>query len=145
MSEKEIVPDWYVVAFDETKYWNLEKKDKRFIEKMVGVYFFDKNSQTHVAELTPSYYLAFGYNTIWFKRTAYTDKNERNDLRGELDQKYLYGPGVDNDGTYMHVSSLDAYTKKHKKMVYHYGKTDEDSSDGGEEEVREYINGNPPF
>ena len=141
MSHKDVKPDWYAVSFNDTKDWNIAAADKKYIKEIYSVYFFDKNKHVYLAEITPSYHLEFGYNDIIFTAKG----NDNDSKRDELHENYIYGFGVDNEDTYMHVGRLDAYMKKNKKRVHHYGKTDEDAEDGGSEEVREYLQGNPPL
>lgn len=141
-------PDWWVVALDETKHWNIPREDRRYIGKIIEVFFFNRNSYTYVAEITPSYYLIHAYNDVWFKRGS-------DSKREELHTKYIYDSGVTNEDTYMHVGTVENYMKKHPKMVYHYGQSDadhdeEDRESGdetrrAEDEVREWLNGNPPL
>ncbi len=145
MRDDHVVPDWYAICFDETKYWNVRPEDKRFIKGFIGVYMFDRNSKTYVAELTPSYALLHVYNDVIFKPKMYDGKHDRK--RDELQEHYLYSGGAYSEDTYMHVSSVESFMKKHKKKVYHYGSVDdwEDEADRGESIVREYLQGNPPF
>ena len=102
-SKKVSDSDFYAVAFDETKDYNIDPSDKRYIKAIFGVYIFDKNSHTYAAELTPSYWLEPVYTTIDF-----TDSDL--EMRDHLDQKYAH-EGM--EGMYVHVHTLDAYFKKH--------------------------------
>jgi hypothetical protein len=147
MSEsKPIIPDWYAVVFNETAYCNLQESSP-FIEKMISVYIYNANSVTHLCEITPSYFLAHVYDDVVFKDEAFAGmpEAEAEEKREEICDKLLHGPGsgVDQD-TYMHVSAVDAIPADRKN---HYGtprKTEADEGDG-EDEVREYYQGNCPF
>lgn len=48
-----------VIALDETEHWFLDGfgDDAQYVERVEGVYWFDKNTHTHCCEFTPSYWL----------------------------------------------------------------------------------------
>ena len=50
-----IKPDWWLVKLNERQYWCDEIQAKT--EAIFGVYAFDRNEQTHLCEITPSYCL----------------------------------------------------------------------------------------
>jgi len=128
---KSIPNDFRAVAFDETRYYRIDPGDKKHIKAIFGVYIYNKNEHTHVAEITPSYWLEPLHTVVLFKGPRPDES-----LRDELEQKYGYEP---MDGTYMHVYSVDVYVKKHPKLHFQYGEAEDI------EEVREYWQGNPPF
>ncbi len=138
MAEEKIKPDWWAVEIDETRNWNLDDKDRPFVEKITGVYFYDRNEHTHCCELTPSYYLRTLGSSIHFKSDTPDAVQER--ITDALASE-LYG----GDDIYMWVMHVEAIDDKHK---HHYGALD-DADDCTKEEqedaVREYYNGNSPF
>jgi hypothetical protein len=134
---KSIPNDFRAVALDETQYYRIDQEDKKHIKAIFGVYIYNKNEYTHVAEITPSYWLEPLHTVVLFKgRLASPATRQDESLRDELEQKYGYEP---MDDTYMHVYSIDAYVKKHPKLHFQYGEAEDI------EEVREYWQGNPPF
>lgn len=44
-------PDFYVIALNETRNWNLEGLDPAVL-KVEAVYLFDRNQHTHLCEIT---------------------------------------------------------------------------------------------
>ena len=134
--EKKIKPDWWCVAIDNTRYWNIAPEDKPKIERILSVYFYDKNEYTHLAELTPSYYMRALESVVVSNIDVDDAERER------LYEKYPPYEGADN--TYMHVRSVDQIADKWK---YHYGATRKhnETTEEQEEEVRDYLQGNPPF
>ena len=50
-------PDVYVVAIDETDMWHLGETDMQQVQRIEGVYFFDRNIVTHLGSLQGSYML----------------------------------------------------------------------------------------
>jgi len=59
MPEKFIRPNICVIALDETHYWQLPAEYKPYIQRIEGVYWFNRNLAVHLAEFTPSYELHF--------------------------------------------------------------------------------------
>lgn len=139
-TEKKIKPDWYCVAIDETAHWNLDDEDRPYIEKMMGLYIYDRNEHTYCCELTPSYYLRFIGGSIWYT-DAVTDE-----IKDRISDKYadsLYS----GDDCYMWVAHVEAMAEEYKD---HYGEFNEESYAEltpveMEDAVREYYNGNSPF
>lgn len=116
--------NWHVVAINDTHYWNLKEEDKPYIEKMLSVYYFDKNEITYCCEITPSYFLCGLYNTAVCK----LDTPEA--VRERIYDRY---EGEPCDDCYVHCSVADRMESKP------YGE-DED-----EDVVREYWQGNHPY
>jgi hypothetical protein len=55
--EKQVAPDYHVIAIKQNlDHWNIPDI-LRYIDRIEGVWLFDRNSQTHMCELTPSYIL----------------------------------------------------------------------------------------
>lgn len=131
---EKVKPDWYAAAIDETAHYTIEEEDKPFIERIVGVYFFDRNEYTHCCEVTPSHYLRYLSDSVRCKDDTPDDVRER------IYELYEHCGGED---CYMHVSSVDRIPEKFK---HHYGEPqDADAEDRGEGEVREHFQGNCPF
>ena len=140
--------DAYAVALNETEYYNIDAADRRFIERIDGVYVFDRNEHTHCCELTPSYFLIYAYTCIVF--TADADDAARDDLQ----DKYAYQP---SDDIYMHCHTVDRLVAAGTRdTVSHYGdvfpngmETDVDDPDDRHslemEHIREDLNCNSPF
>lgn len=124
-----IKPDWHAVAFDQTYAWNIAEEDKPFIEKMLGVYFFNKNERTNCCELTPSYWFHFLHNI------AVTTSDCPENVRERISERYEMSP--DDDGGFY------AWCSRIKDMeTVAYGPIDDDET---EDDIREYWQGNWPF
>jgi len=102
--------DFYVIALDETRNWNLEGLDPAVL-KVEAVYLFDRNQHTHLCEITPSYTL---YHVE--DRAAYADNtpNEVIDLVDGLIMAESSEPV-----TYYHASDIDKLIGK--VPTYHCG------------------------
>lgn len=110
------VIDAYAVALDETHYYNIDAADQPYINRILRVYLFDRNEQTHCCELTPSYYLIWLYASV-----ELTDAGQAldDDARGELYDRYETEPG---DDCYMHCHTVDRIIDaKEPGTVDHYG------------------------
>ena len=59
MSTKFIRPNICVIALDETQYWELPAEYKPYIERVEGIYWFNRKLAVHLAEFTGSYELHF--------------------------------------------------------------------------------------
>lgn len=73
----DVKPDWWCVALDETKHWNLSDEDKPFVKAIMGVYFYDANEYTYCCEITPSHYLRGLRGSICFRAGTPDDVMER--------------------------------------------------------------------
>ena len=52
----EVVTDWWFLAIDQTKDWNLDLlPHAEHIDKILTVLQFDRNRHVHCCEITPSY------------------------------------------------------------------------------------------
>lgn len=139
--------DAYVVAFDETDHYQIDDEDRPYIERIVGVYLFDRNQRTHCCELTPSYWLIHLYDEVRLTPLGMDcDDEYRLD---EIYQKYEYNGG---DDIYVHCHSVERIIAKADAKpftVYHYGDTevDEDDVDYDDqmEALREELSCNHPF
>lgn len=133
-----VKPDWQSIYLDETRYWNLADADKPLIEKMIGVYVYDRNSVTYCCEVTPSYAMIHLYNSAWVGVDC-TDEDRKRIHSDYVDAAM----GSDDDVRYMHARDVDRIPDSQRKS---YGElSDADADDRGEAEVREYWQGNCPF
>ena len=141
-----LVPDWYVIAIDETEYWNIDEEHRALIDRMLGVYMFNWRKHTYLCEVTPSYKLVFHSNVMWLKQELHS-RDDFDELRDDLEHQYIYGGGTDNEPvTYMHSRDVDRRMNNYPELLYHYGTPSTYfEEDEGEEEVRDYVNGNSPF
>lgn len=139
--------DAYAVALDETEYYNIDPADAPHIERIMGVYLFDRNERTHCCELTPSYYLIHLYDEIVFSTDA-------DDVMEALDEKYAHEP---SDDIYVHCGEIEKIIREGRRdRINHYGDcaphdlcdeiADADERHGAEmEEIAEDMCGNCPF
>ena len=123
-SKPVIKPEWHCVAFDDTRYFDIEEEDKPYIEKILTVYFFDSNEYTYCCELTPSYYLRF------LNHVAYCNSDIPEDVRDRINERYEL---IQCEDAYMYVSVVSR-----KETIVFDGEATED-------EVREYWQGNPVY
>jgi hypothetical protein len=135
-SEKKIEPEYWAIQFDETRYYNIGPKDKPYIKRIFCVYVFNRHEATHLAEITPSYFLMYVNSWIDYKKNM--DKHE--EIRDEIEERFLYS--AENEDTYMHCSSVDAYCKKHPKNCRKLGGPERFES---LEDAREHVQGNWQF
>jgi hypothetical protein len=135
MRNDNVKPDFYAVAIDETRFYNIDPDDSRYIESIMGVYIFDANTYNYLCELTPSYHLSPVYTAVYFNSDAYDA-----DVVDALDSKYAH---CGMDDSYVHVSDIRSLMKSNPKRVVHYGAPGDDSA--GIDEVREHYQGNCPF
>lgn len=138
-------PDWWALRLDETHSWRIDPKDRPFIECIVGVYIFDRNSHTCCCELTPSYWLIHLNDDIYFNESAFDGMTEHaaEERRDEIRSRCFHRGTLDDSSKYMWVKHVEAMASGDKVR---YGEPRRgDGTDGGEEEVREYFSANSPF
>lgn len=105
--------DAYAIARDETEFYNIDPADAPLIERIMGVYVFDRNERVHCGELTASYYLIHCYAAIHFTDAASDHDRER------LDEKYGYAEG---DSIYIHCRDIEKVIKAGQRdRINHYG------------------------
>jgi len=88
----------WVIALDTTHEYNIANEDAPHIEKIEGVYLFDRNTVTHCGSTQPSYSLRYLYTII----TVVEGLSGRR--RGDLEEKYAYEPCND---TYAPTNLID--------------------------------------
>jgi hypothetical protein len=131
-----VPPDWWCVSLDETSHWRIAEEDQPFIEKMLGIYIFDRAQHTYCCELTPSYFLCY------IGDVAVLKPGTPDDVRERIAETYeCLNQG---DDCYMHVRHVEALPADQKRQ---YGNVAdwEDEDDRGEAHVREHYLGNPVF
>jgi len=91
----------HVVALIETGYYCIDPADVEYIAQIHGVYFYDKEQQTHACEMTPSYYLVYLYDLV-----VLTEAGEAldEDEKDRLYQAYEYNGG---ENKYVHCYAID--------------------------------------
>ena len=107
--------DAYAVALDETQYYNIDPADAKYIERIDGVYVFDRNHRTACCELTLSYFLRHLYTSIVFSDGVDDATRDR------LEMDYAHCEG---DDFYVHCCDIDRIIKaagRDRDHVYHYG------------------------
>ena len=146
MSNERKVIDAYAIALDETEFYNLDPADAKHIKRIFGAYVFDRNQQTHLCELTPSYYLIYLYTSIEFAD---------DDTREALDEKYAHE--ATDDGDYIHcheaekiLAAAKPYTVSHYGDVAEHDREDDIEDldqryDAELERIREDLCANCPF
>lgn len=125
--KRTVPPDYWAIALDETKYYNIDPEDRPLIERILGIYFFDRNVHTHCCEITPSYWLEYHSASIHFR-----DDVSEND-RDRLDYKYGHEP---SEGSYYHVAAIESMPADRKHQI---GEVENDDA------AREVLNGCNPF
>lgn len=108
-SEKKIKPEYVAVEFDETRYYNISPADKKYIKGLWATYVYNRSEATHLAEFTPSYFLAFCHTQIDFKPLAH----KHDEMRESLYERYVISG--ENEDTYMHCRTVDEYCKKNPR------------------------------
>lgn len=90
-TEKTIIPNFVVVAFDETEYWKEEIKND--CEKIEGVYLVDLNRVIYHGSLTPDYFAIFLYNAVHLNEGIDPDAwhNDNDHIESENDDMYVNG------------------------------------------------------
>ena len=111
----------YVVAVDETDHYKIDWEDRPYIDKIVGVYLFDRNWRS--GELAPNYRLIHLCDQVRttpaaeklsdFAKNCLCDKYEH---RGAGEDIYVYCPTIDQ--------LVD--TNNEPFVVYHHGHTEVD-------------------
>lgn len=96
-------PDICVIALDETGVWELSAlPNSEVIDKMAGVYLFDRNRHVHACEITPSYELWPMYDEFVMK----PDHQNHEDLEALEDE---VRSAFDSTVGYYHVSDIDKW------------------------------------
>ncbi len=103
----------WLIALDKTHEYNIDAEDALHIEKVEGVYLFDRNQVTHCGSTEPFYDLRYLY-TIITVVDGLSDKR-----REELEEKYAYETGND---CYAHTKLVDSIIEEgDPSLVEQYG------------------------
>lgn len=140
-TEPDTLPiDAWCIALDETANYYIKPEHRPLVRKILGVYLFDRNVQTHCGELTPSYYLIHLYDQVIAEDDATESQRE------ELYASYEAEQAQDR---YMHCARVERIMSAHPERVHHYGDTgvsfDDTSREDQMESLREHFVGNWPL
>ena len=127
--------DAHVIALNQTLDWNIRHEDKKYIDKINSVYFYNKNVVYHLCEFTQSYDLYFLYYEV-----VLNDKgnNLSDDKKEALCSSYEDEPCDDDNGKYYHCKDIDCL-EGNKSNHYHYGATEVSYEDTPYEEQMESL------
>jgi hypothetical protein len=137
---EKILPKIGAVRIDETQYWSDDVQEK--VDKIYGVYLFDKNQHTHLCELTPSY-------CLWYMGFAvYADGLDADELC-ELEDD-MRSNDYSEPVTYMHCSAVDKMDAENFDWDFNvdhenYDYDDEDSYRDMIDDMMEAYSGNPTW
>lgn len=140
--ETEATPiDAYLVSFDETWGWIIDKADAPFIKAIRSIYLFDRNERVHCCEMTPSHYTIHLYHQVICQPGTTEERAQR------LYDKYETLPG---DNFYVHCHEIERFVSKGDgPHVCHLGGTevsfDDVNHDDQMEALREHYCANPPL
>jgi hypothetical protein len=141
-----------LVKINETHDWNENIQNK--VDAIYGIYLYDENQHTNLAELTPSYYLEPMYCSVYTQ-----DDNASIDLNDEdSPEKQQFVEDVEQEWKrltepkYMHVSDIDMISSENKfefglrgtwqeYLDFAYGDKKEAYEQAMEDAI-EYLNGN---
>jgi hypothetical protein len=120
----EIIPDFRIVRFDETEYWNGAGFIHRAGGKIWGIYYFDANRRVFCCEMTPSYELwrhessveSYPVAAAWERKAdAAPDGSERSRYcseradreREDLDDVIREADAQDDGVSYFHCHTIN--------------------------------------
>jgi hypothetical protein len=140
-SERTLPIDARAISLDETEHYLIAEADKPFVRRIMGVYLYDRNSHTHLCEITASYWLIHLYDEV-----VLTEEGEKLD-DFEKERLYQEHETCGSDDTYMHVSAVDSMEENFAKSRYYvYGDPGVSFADVPYEDqmesLREYLNAN---
>ena len=140
MTETKILPKIGAVRIDETSYWSDDVQEK--VDKIYGVYLFDKNRCTRLCEFTPSY-------CLYYMGFAVYAEGLSDDERIELEDEMM-GNDHSEPITYMHCSRVDKMPEENFDWDFDYDANDFDFSDDDSyqdliDEMIEGYSGNPTW
>jgi hypothetical protein len=78
----ELLPDMWIVKIDETNHWAASIQSK--VQRIFGVYCFDRRQHTHCCSLTPSYWLTF-LGSQWSPNSELNDE-QCEELAGQIQE-----------------------------------------------------------
>jgi hypothetical protein len=140
--------DARVIALDETRYWcGIEEQDRPHIERICGIYLYDRNLHTYLCCMTPSYWMEHLRNRVDLTEEAQATLSD--DEKQALYERYEDYPAEDS-GHYMDCGDIDRLERELRQEAWRYheygevqiafvdGETREDIFDA----VREDMQGN---
>jgi hypothetical protein len=128
--------DWCFLGINDTKDWIFPPKLAHLVDKVLAVYFYDRNVCTHCCEITPSYWMTCVDFSVYFKPEA-TEKQ-----REEIFDLINNVPKAECS-RYAHVASTVTYALEHPELHHVVGDLSEEEDQ--EEELHEIWHRNPKF
>ena len=136
---KALRPDWCFIGLDQTADWHLPAVLMQHVEKILTVCAFDRSSQTHCCEVTPSYWLECVCFSVVYKDGV--PDRKRDDVENEI----MAVPASESS-CYMHARVVDRMmsTAAFSHVAGDIA-PDEDEDERQRDAVFEYWNSNPKF
>lgn len=107
--------DIWVVALDETKYWLFQDQPwAGLVERIEGVYFFDRNRITHLCSFSGSYWLEHVESRIIWKNDWTPDSyvNPVSDETRERAQEWINSGLIDDQSKYADEHGIDQFIER---------------------------------
>ena len=117
-----------VVAMNETSFYNIDAGDAQYIERIDGVYMYNADAHTYVCSLDPAFWLQYLYTNVILS------PDTPDDIREGIMMKYEMETGED-----CYVAVRNVLLLKDQVEV---GELAEDET---EDDLREFLLGNPPL
>jgi len=135
--------DIWIVAMDETKNWSYKDQPwAKYIERIEGIYVFDKNQITHLASFSGSYFLEHLEDREVLKNGVGEELGDREyeELRDRVNSWMMEGP-KDDSSSYFDERNIDKFLENNEGnsgRVFHYGNPglSWDDADGDSDEDR---------
>lgn len=108
--KRELAPDIWIITLDETRNWHLTENLMQYIERIEGVYVFNRREHTYCCEMTPSYWLEFVENRAVFK------PDTPDAVQDEIDSEIL--SAQNESGIYVHIYQVDELLKTRKRYCH---------------------------
>jgi len=132
--------DWWLIGRVETRFWNFDKDLLPFVDKVVGVYAFNRAEVTHCCEVTPSF-------TLWSMGDYVVPKPDTPDAIQEKLDDFINSASKDSDPSYVHCRGIikQLRSRAAPRRVYRVGFVDEEELETQLDHVRDIWNSNPKF
>lgn len=109
MEDKKIVPNFEIVKFEETEFYDATELTRLGIKKVYGIYLYDKNQVTFCCELTPSY-------CLYYVDFCYDNSSDLTDVQCEEAYDWLVEANSGNEEVeYFHCSDIDVFPKEDRR------------------------------
>jgi len=132
--------DAYLIALDETDCYVIPTDDAPYIDKVRGIYLFDRNERVHCCEMTASHYLMYVYTSVLLTAAGESLPEEEQE---RISDWYKMG-----DDRYLHCRDVDALIAAGDDH-HVYGATgvsyDDVDHDVQMDGLREHFSGNQPI